>query len=69
MLLNWAQDPLGAITTDVGKLCAALWAELLEEALHHFQLRAEVNINDISDLRACCPKEGDPSGELAWRPS
>ena len=25
----------GAITADVGELCAALWAELLEEARHH----------------------------------
>jgi len=35
VLLDWAQDPLGAITADVGELCAALWAELVEEALDH----------------------------------
>ena len=36
VLLDRAQDPLGAIAADVGELGAALWAELLEEALHHF---------------------------------
>jgi len=36
VLLNRAQDPLGAIAADVGELGAALLAELLEEALDHF---------------------------------
>ena len=36
MLLNRAQDPLGAIAADVGELGAALLAELLEETLDHF---------------------------------
>ncbi len=31
-------------------------------------LRAEGTINDVSDFRVFRPKEGDPSGELAWRP-
>jgi hypothetical protein len=31
-------------------------------------LRAEGTINDVSDFRAFRPKEGDPSGALAWRP-
>jgi hypothetical protein len=31
-------------------------------------LRAESTINDVSDFRAFRPKEGDPSGALAWRP-
>jgi hypothetical protein len=31
-------------------------------------LRAEGTINDVSDFRAFRPKEGDPSGQLAWRP-
>ena len=31
-------------------------------------LRAEGTINDVSDFRAYRPKEGDPSGQLAWRP-
>src|SRR4029450_13211579 len=34
--LDRAQDPLGAIATDMSELGAALWAELVEEALHHF---------------------------------
>ena len=36
VLLNRAQDPLGAIAADVGELGTALWAKVLEEALHHF---------------------------------
>ena len=35
MLLDRAQDPLGAIAADVGELGAALWTEVLKEALHH----------------------------------
>jgi len=35
VLLDRAQDPLGAIAADVGELSAALWAEVLKEALHH----------------------------------
>lgn len=31
-------------------------------------LRAEGTINDVSDFRVYRPKEGDPSGQLAWRP-
>ena len=31
-------------------------------------LRAEGTINDVSDFRAYRPKEGDPGGQLAWRP-
>jgi hypothetical protein len=31
-------------------------------------LRAEATINDVSDFRVFRPKEGDPSGALAWRP-
>ena len=36
VLLGRAPDPLGAIAADVAELSAALWAEVLEEALHHF---------------------------------
>jgi hypothetical protein len=31
-------------------------------------LRAEGTINDVRDFRAFRPKEGDPTGPLAWRP-
>ena len=31
-------------------------------------LRAEGTINDVSDFRVFRPKEGDPGGQLAWRP-
>jgi hypothetical protein len=31
-------------------------------------LRAEGTINDVTDFRVYRPKEGDPRGELAWRP-
>ena len=31
-------------------------------------LRAEGTLNDVSDLRVYRPREGDPHGELAWRP-
>ena len=31
-------------------------------------LRAEGTINDVSDFQAYRPKEGDPDGQLAWRP-
>jgi hypothetical protein len=31
-------------------------------------LRAEGTINDVADFRVYRPKEGDPRGELAWRP-
>jgi hypothetical protein len=31
-------------------------------------LRAEGTLNDVSDLRVYRPREGDPHGQLAWRP-
>src|SRR5438874_12374025 len=31
-------------------------------------LRAEGTLNDVSDFRVYRPREGDPHGELAWRP-
>jgi hypothetical protein len=36
MLLDWNQDPFGAITADVGELGAALLAEPFKEGVHHF---------------------------------
>ena len=36
MLLDRDQDPLGAVTADVGELGAALLAEPVKEAVHHF---------------------------------
>src|SRR5207237_1096611 len=31
-------------------------------------LRAEATFNSVNDFRVYRPKEGDPAGELAWRP-
>src|SRR6266581_902552 len=31
-------------------------------------MRAEATFNSVNDLRVYRPKEGDPEGELAWRP-
>ncbi len=31
-------------------------------------LRFEATTLEVSDLKACRPKEGDPGGKLAWRP-